>query len=61
MFDNPTEGNNIAVDVVIKGESGLSPKARQQGANAFGQSNQYNKAVSFEFARGSTIGNSAVE
>ncbi len=56
VFENPTEGNNIPLDVAIKGESGLSPRARQQGANAFCQSNQYNKAVNFEFKRGSTIG-----
>jgi len=57
VFENPTEGNNIPVDAAIKGADGRSPRARQQGANAFCQSNGYTQALEgFQYKRGSTIG-----
>ncbi|MEG4304975.1 hypothetical protein [Microcoleus sp. D3_18a_C4] len=56
VFLNPTEGENIPVDVVVKGASGLNQRARQQGANAFCKANQYTQAVSLDFARDSTVG-----
>ncbi|MBE9184184.1 hypothetical protein IQ270_05470 [Microcoleus sp. LEGE 07076] len=56
VFSNPREGDNIPVDVVVKGASGLSEKARQQGANAFCKANQYTQAINFTFDRDSTVG-----
>jgi hypothetical protein len=56
VFRNPTEGDNIPVDVVVKGASGQNKTARQQGANAFCKANQYTEAVSFDYERDGTIG-----
>lgn len=56
VFRNPTEGDNIPVDVAVKGVSGVSERARQQGANAFCKANQYTEAVNFDVERDSTVG-----
>lgn len=56
VFRNPTEGDNIPVDVVVKGASGLNDEARQKGANAFCKSKQYTEAVNFEVERDSSVG-----
>ncbi len=56
VFRNPREGDDIPVDVVVKGASGLNERARQQGANAFCKANQYSEAISFDYERDGTIG-----
>lgn len=56
VFNDPTKGDNIPVDVVVKGASGLDEEARQKGANAFCRANQYTAAVNFEWDRDSTVG-----
>ncbi|MEG4140700.1 MULTISPECIES: hypothetical protein [unclassified Microcoleus] len=56
VFRNPTEGDNIPVDVTVKGASGTNRTARQQGANAFCKANQYTQALTFDYARDSTVG-----
>ena len=56
VFNDPTKGDNIPVDVVVKGASGLDEEARQKGANAFCRANQYTAAVNYEWDRDSTVG-----
>jgi len=56
VFENPRGTNGVPIDAVLKGANGLDPNARQQGANAFCQSNGYKGSVDFQFAGGSNIG-----
>ncbi|CBN58013.1 hypothetical protein [Kamptonema sp. PCC 6506] len=57
VFEDPTVGDNIPVDVVVKGASGLNAEARQQGANAFCKYKSFTQALpNFRYERDSTIG-----
>ncbi|MGE5658564.1 MAG: hypothetical protein ACM37W_18335 [Actinomycetota bacterium] len=56
IFDNPSHGNGIPIDVVPKGASWLDTNARQWEADAFCRLSGYQKAVNFQFVNGSNRG-----